>query len=101
MDISETFHQAFIGVKVEIVADFYQNYVEETMDSRISNNSPASIQGYILDIDDIFFYLGKNPNEVTMALEKDRVMYIEVIEEKSPYDDMLDALPVPKKSEEN
>lgn len=103
--LSEAFFASFIGDRVEIVADFYQNYSEETAESRITNHAPASIQGYILDLDNEFLYLGKNPHEVSMCLKRDRVLYIEVIggetKERSPYDELLDSMPVPKKSEEN
>lgn len=103
--LSEAFFATFIGDRVEIVADFYQNYQEETAESRITNHAPASIQGYILDIDDEFLYLGKNPHEISMALRRTKVLYIEVIgaekEEKSPYDALLDSMPFPKKNEEN
>lgn len=103
--LSEAFFANFIGVRVEVVADFYQNYQEETAESRITNHAPASIQGYILDVDNEFVYLGKNPHEVSMCLKRPKVLYIEVIgeprEERSPYDELLDSLPTPKKSEEN
>ncbi len=103
--LSEAFFASFIGDRVEIVADFYQNYEEETAESRIRNHAPASIQGFILDIDSEFLYLGKNPHEVSMCLKRDRVLYIEVIgapgEERSPYDELLDSLPSKKRGEEN
>jgi len=104
-DMSEAFFSTFIGDRVEIVADFYQNYSEETAESRITNHAPASIQGYILDLDSEFLYLGKNPHEVSMCLKRNKVLYIEVIgsptEEKSPYDELLDSMPSRKKGEEN
>src|SRR5277367_5983360 len=100
--LCETFFATFIGEKVEIVANFYQDYSEETEDRRVSNHSPASIQGFILDLDPVFIYLGKNPHEVCMCLRRDSVLYIEVLVDKSPYDEMLENFPVPdKKTEQN
>lgn len=100
--LSETFFATFIGEKVEIVANFYQDYLEETEDRRISNHSPASIQGFILDVDPEFVYMGKNPHEVSMCLKRTSVLYIEVVVEKSPYDEMLENLDIPSnKAEEN
>jgi hypothetical protein len=101
MDVSETFHSTFIGERVEIVAGFYQNYREETADSVVTNNAPASIQGYILDIDEHYVYLGKNPSEVSMAIRRDTVLYIEVLVEKNEYDVLLDSLPQAGRGEEN
>ena len=100
--LSEVFFTTFIGEKVEIVANFYQDYLEETEDRRVSNHAPASIQGFILDLDPVFLYLGKNPHEVSMCLRRDSVLYIEVVVEKSPYDDMLENFEIPdNKTEQN
>jgi hypothetical protein len=100
--LCETFFSTFIGEKVEIVASFYQDYMEETEERRVSNHSPASIQGYILDLDPVFLYLGKNPHEVSMCLRRDSVLYIEILVEKSAYDEMLENFEVPdNKTEQN
>lgn len=99
--LSDTFHHSFVGEKVEIVAGFYQNYMEETADSRITNQAPASIQGFILDLDDDYMYLGKNPTEVSMCIRRDTVLYIEILVERNEYDVILDSLPQANKGEEN
>jgi hypothetical protein len=99
--LSDVFMKNFVGLKVEIVADFYQKYQEETEVSRITNEAPASIQGFILEVDDHFIYLGKNHTNPTMALKRETVLYIEVIQDKNEYEQLLDEMDIPDGGNQN
>ena len=51
--------------------------------------------GYILDMDDEFYYLGDNPEEIVQAIKKDRVIWIQVLTPENAYTEMLQSLEVP------
>ena len=69
----DLFWVSFMGEFVEILAKY------ET-----SEKMPLNIQGYMLDTDDTFYYIGDNPLEVNAAIRKTDVCFIAVVEHKDP-----------------
>ena len=99
-EFSQTFMQTFIGEKVEIVAQIYQHHTEETQDGMRGISAPLIIHGYILDVDSDFFYIGDGPHEITRCIRKDLVGFVEVLQERSEFDAILEQMPTPTKKEE-
>lgn len=89
---SDLFWVTFVGEYVEVLCKF------ETPES---GRMPLAIQGYMLDVDDKYYYIGKNPLEVISAVDKNDVAYICIIEQIDPAVQMLQEMPVPKAEEEN
>ena len=89
---SELFWGTFIGEYVEVLCKF------ETPDS---GKLPLAVQGYMLDADDRYYYIGQNPLEVTSVINKDDVAYIALIENIDPAMQILEDLPLPETDEEN
>lgn len=52
--------------------------------------------GFILDIDDGFFYLGSSAGAIQYAVKRESVECIEIISESDPGTKVLDALPIPE-----
>ena len=88
------FTSTFIGEYVEIVAKFFQTFKEETENGIIEGSGPASIKGFLLEFDDDYYYLGDDPNSVNKVIKKEGVWYIEIVENKSQYDQILDDMQV-------
>jgi hypothetical protein len=86
LEINDTFFLSFVGELVEIAGSFYHGEAENAIKTH----------GYILDIDDEFYYLGDTPEEVTQALRRDRVIYIQVLTPANEYREILDQLEVPE-----
>lgn len=95
------FQVAFVGEYVEIIAKFYQTYKEESDSRIIESTAPASIKGYLLEYDDDYYYLGDEPNSVNRAIKKTDVSYIEIVDENSALEKILDDFPIPEDENES
>ncbi len=54
------------------------------------------VQGFILDMDDEFYYLGNTPEEIVRAVKRENVVYIEILNPDNEYRAILDEMEVPK-----
>lgn len=88
---SDLFWVTFVGEYVEVLCKF------ETPES---GRMPLAIKGYMLDVDDRFYYIGNSPLEVISAVNKDDVAYICVIDNIDPAVEILQNTPVPEAEEE-
>lgn len=95
------FQITFIGEYVEIIAKFYQTYKEESDTRLIESTAPASIKGYLLEFDDEYYYLGNEPNAVNRVIRKTDVSYIEIVDEDSAFEKILDDFPIPEDENES
>jgi len=84
------FLTTLVGEFVEILATY------ET-----SAKMPLVIHGYLLDMDDDFYYIGNNPLEVRSVVKKDHVTFIEIMQTVDTNTAMLEEMPVPVKEEES
>lgn len=84
MKSSQIFKSIFIGELVEMMAKLSAN-----------ENSPVlQIQGYLLDVDNDYYYLGKDFNEVTDCIKKEIVGHINIIKPIDPIVEILNQLPI-------
>lgn len=96
----DTFVLAFMGEFVNIVTDIMiVEYVQNDTQT-LEQNAPMVAQGYVLDIDDVYFYLGDNPLEVARAIAKNRIVMISVERKKSKYEELLENMNDPNKRED-
>jgi hypothetical protein len=84
--LTETFFLTFVGELVEVAGSFYHGDQENAI----------KIAGFVLDVDDEYYYLGDTPEEITQAIRRDRVIYIQILEPINPYLDALKELEVPE-----
>lgn len=87
---SETFFFSFMGEYVEICGSFYHG----------NDEAAIKIQGYLLDIDNVYIYLGDTPDEISNAVKKERVIWISVYTPDNEYRRILTDLEVPESDEE-
>lgn len=65
-------------------------------------NKPTilNVSGFLLDGDDVYFYLGEGPLEVTIAVKRSIVELIQISDEESDANlQVLEDLPIPKDEE--
>lgn len=84
--LTETFFLTFIGELVEIAGSFFHGNEEHNI----------KIAGFVLDVDDEYYYLGDTPEEINQAIRRDRVIYIQILEQVDPVLEILQDLEVPK-----
>lgn len=89
-DLNDLFWVTFMGEYVQILTRSRYETPE---------GNQMQIQGYMLDMDERFYYIGDNALEVKAAICKQDVSFISVIEDKDPAMEMLEEWE-PNESEE-
>jgi hypothetical protein len=77
-EVSDIFGVTFIGEYVEIICKASDD-----------EQGKLIVRGYMLDIDDDYYYLGANPLEVNTAVKKDWAGLIAVTDDIDPAVEML------------
>lgn len=100
MPDSEVFLLSFIGEMVQVLTDFIltSSQTRESLDGEVSSEDtahPLIVEGYMLDSDDTYVYLGPTPDQVGQAIKKDRIVFIQVLDKKDDISDIMDSL-IPK-----
>lgn len=72
---SEVFLLTFIGEYVQVISNFILN----TAGSEGVEESPLILEGYLLDMDDEFLYIGDSANDISRAIKKETVVFIQVV----------------------
>ena len=84
------FFLTFIGEKVEILCSF----------EMLEKQFPQLVQGYLLDKDDEYLYLGSGPDEIHSVVRREDVKYLQIIKDIDPMTEVLDNMPKPEKEED-
>lgn len=84
------FFDTFIGEYVEVLTKIITTKREETEDRLIQSNKPIILQGYMLDMDKEYYYLGNASDNIVSAIRKDEVVYVEIVDKKDELDLKLD-----------
>jgi len=70
--------------------------IEQTEDSVREINEPIVFQGFFLDADDSFIFLGDTPDEVCSAIKRDEITSIHIAKPQNIFDDVLDSMGEPE-----
>lgn len=91
---NSVFGLSFEGEYVHIITKIKtrRQYTNTESGEVIDEVAPLTIQGFVLDMDDKFFYLGEDPMLISKAIKITSVSYIEISKPKSAYDDILDSI---------
>lgn len=81
------FYATFIGEHVQLTGEFSFPTLDGTM---------TSIQGFLLDVDGDYLYLGLTPDEVYMAVERDKLFSINIVIKKDIYQEILENVATPE-----
>lgn len=87
--IDSTFFSIFIGEYVEIVARH-----------SLTDTVPLVMEGYLLDMDDDFYYLSDDANSICRAIRKDDLSAIEIANTKTVFDELLKQTPIKENPED-
>ncbi len=75
--------ELFAGEYVSIILDMQVESVSQGAETIDMVKTPLNVSGYLTDEDDVYFYLGHEPNIYNQAVKKDMVIHIEVVEEET------------------
>lgn len=95
-----TFTSAFLGQQVTITVNLNQTINFQSSPEQSVESMPIFYEGFLLDEDDQFYYLGEDPIEINQAIKKVNVVHIMSIEEKDVFNQILDEMPGPVTEEE-
>jgi hypothetical protein len=87
----DTFWATFTGEYVEILAKFVGGE---------GVPMPLTIQGFLLDRDDEYYYIGEGPIEINCCVKRSDVIFISILDpegkEKDALKEILEDMPVPE-----
>lgn len=88
--VSDAFFFSFMGEFVELCGSFFHGESEATI----------KLEGYLLDADDTYYFLGDDDQEIVHSIKKDRVIWINIKTIESEYQTILKDMDIPQKEEE-
>jgi citrate synthase len=84
--ILDSFFDNFAGQEIMIMTKHVMEQMTQTEDSIETIKAPISFQGYLTDEDDVYYYLGYDPDQIHQCVKKDQVvqiaLYVEEPEQK-------------------
>lgn len=98
--VDNLFFNIFAGELVQITTDVRIKTVADSEEGSTISEFPVTIQGYLLDQDLMYYYLGESPGAVSTAITITSVKAITIVESKTEFDEILDDMPEPKEKEE-
>ena len=100
---SELFFTTFAGEYVKIITTVIISETIETEEGIATSESPLTVEGFLLDFDDTFFYLGAGPEQVSHAVNKETVSVVQTgveVKDVGIYDEILESMPDPTDEKE-
>lgn len=92
-----SFFLSFIGEYVQVITSF-QLATADSPDAAM----PLIIEGFILDADDTYIYMGEaGDDNIKQAVKNDFVVYVHVIERENEVEELFSSLPKIKKRDMN
>jgi hypothetical protein len=60
----------------------------------------STFEGYLLDVDDEYYYLGLNSDAIDVAFDRQTIYSVQIIQPRDVHRQMLDNLEVPEEEHE-
>lgn len=95
-DLPNLFNITFIGEYVEIGMNLTDTYSTETAEGYQSGTALATLRGYLLEVDDEYYYIGETPDAVEKAIRKEHVLTIDIVDQDKVFDKILEELDTPE-----
>lgn len=86
------FFLTFIGEYVQLTLKISAKTEAQTEDATVLEEGPIVLQGFLLDEDKKYYYLGGSPDHVTDAIKKVTVARVRIVEVRTKADDIFDAM---------
>lgn len=93
--LTDTFFDIFAGEFVSITTKLQQKVTQQTEENVLQSESFLSIQGFLVDKDDLYYYIGDKPNSILAAIKINEVVHVEITQEENVFTNILEQLDVP------
>jgi hypothetical protein len=90
----DTFFQVFCGEAISVMLDRDVEQTKQTETQMESLKTSISVQGYLIEMDDDFLYLGYEPEMINQAVKISSIVHVETME--NPLDEIMNSMEVPK-----
>lgn len=91
-----SFFLSFIGEYVQVITSF-QLTTADSPDFAM----PLIIEGFMADADEQYIYMGDQDGNITQAVKSDHVVYVQILDKESEFEELFSSLPKLKKGEMN
>ena len=91
--MSQILYDSFIGEFIRLTTKLSSKIQNQTETEIETQESPIMLDGYLVDMDDKYFYLGMSPDTITCAIEINTVAFLQILQELNPLENILDNLP--------
>lgn len=81
---------------MQVITSF-QMVTEESSEAGL----PLIIEGYIMDADDDYVYMGSDGDEIRQAVSAKHVVFVQILEKTDQIEEMFSGLPKVKKRDMN
>ena len=98
---TNVFFETFVGEMVQIFCKTKMKQILQDDHQTQEQESPVMFEGWLLDVDDYYYYLGDTPDEVCSAIDKTEFGSIHIVKEANLYDDILDSMDEPESKDVN
>lgn len=95
------FYLTFVGELVQLTTELIVKDHKQTEDEVEISEKPVGFVGYLLDEDSSYYYIGDNPQEITTAVRKTKVVSVEPVKIQTPLEALLDQIPDPEDDQVN
>lgn len=89
--LDNVFFSTFVGENVEMIC--------KGVNDVSANGIAFVIQGILLDIDEVYYYLSDDGNSIARAIKKSEVSFIEIAKSNNEYQRLLESFEVNGKKE--
>lgn len=98
MKKTNLFFDMFCGEFVEIITDLeFPQSINVGEDGQATEvKMPMIVNGFLLDMDDIYVYLSPDGEAVKQALPRDSIKHIEIVDLQEQMHKMMDDIPEPE-----
>lgn len=98
---SNLFYNIFVGEYVIFITKLSTKKVQQTEDQIYEENTPIALEGFLLDMDDQYFYVGQDSDEVVSAIKRDEVIQVQITNPYDALEEALNSMPDPTDTEIN
>src|SRR5574343_512079 len=86
---NDLFFMTFVGEFVSVLSTMEHTAMMQTEEGMVEETAPMILQGYMLDMDEEYYYLGETQMNVSRAIKKSSVNAIEITDRKDEFSDLL------------
>lgn len=86
---NETFFLTFIGERVVLASKIKLSEVVQKEDEVSSSEVPIMFEGFLLDMDEHYYYLGTTPEAISDAIVREDIFHISIDQPVNPLREAL------------